>query len=120
MVGGLNTSFHLDIPLTLVLGPFDGGMINLPAMGIAGLITLLLVLGTKESATVNSVLVAIKITALSLFVALTLPVIQSGEFVPFAPNGFAGISGAAASIFFAFVGFDAVSTAAEETTNCLL
>ena len=117
MVGWLNTSFHLDIPLTLVRGPFDGGVINLPAMAIAGLITWLLVLGTKESATVNAVLVAIKIVALSLFVALTLPVIKSGEFVPFAPNGFAGISGAAASIFFAYVGFDAVSTAAEETKN---
>jgi APA family basic amino acid/polyamine antiporter len=117
MVGWLNTSFNLDIPLTLVRGPFDGGIINLPAMGIAGLITGLLVLGTKESATVNSVLVAIKITALSLFVALTLPVLQSGKFVPFAPTGFAGISAAAASIFFAYVGFDAVSTAAEETKN---
>lgn len=117
MVGWLNTSFNLDIPLTLVRGPFDGGVINLPAMAIAGLITWLLVLGTKESATVNAVLVAIKITALSLFVALTLPVIQSGKFVPFAPTGFAGISAAAASIFFAYVGFDAVSTAAEETKN---
>jgi basic amino acid/polyamine antiporter, APA family len=116
-VGWLNTSFGLDIPLTLVRGPFDGGVINLPAMLIAALVTALLIKGTKESATVNAVLVAIKILALSFFVVLALPVIKTGQFEPFAPLGFAGISGAAASIFFAYVGFDAVSTAAEETKN---
>jgi APA family basic amino acid/polyamine antiporter len=116
-IGWLNTSFHLSIPLTLVRGPFDGGIINLPAMLIATVITALLVKGTKESASVNAVLVAVKIVALTMFVILTIPVIQTGKFTPFAPLGFAGISGAAASIFFAYVGFDAVSTAAEETKN---
>ncbi len=116
-IGWLNTSFHIHIPLELVRGPFDGGVINLPAMLIAGVIALLLVKGTKESATVNAVLVAVKILALTMFVILTIPVIKTGQFTPFAPNGFAGISAAAASIFFAYVGFDAVSTAAEETKN---
>ncbi|MDO7844138.1 amino acid permease [Sphingomonas immobilis] len=116
-IGWLNTSFQIQIPLALVRGPFDGGFINLPAMLIAAIVTALLVKGTKESATVNAVLVAIKILALSLFVILTIPVIKTGQFTPFAPLGFAGISGAAASIFFAYVGFDAVSTAAEETKN---
>jgi len=116
-IGWLNTSFNISIPHTLVRGPFDGGAINLPAMLIAALITALLIKGTKESATVNAVLVAVKILALTLFVILTLPVIRTGQFTPFAPLGFAGISGAAASIFFAYVGFDAVSTAAEETKN---
>jgi APA family basic amino acid/polyamine antiporter len=116
-IGWLNTSFDLNIPLALVRGPFDGGIINLPAMLIATLVTALLIKGTKESATVNAVLVGVKILALTLFVALTIPVIRSGQFTPFAPLGFAGISGAAASIFFAYVGFDAVSTAAEETKN---
>jgi len=116
-IGWLNSSFHISIPLALVRGPFDGGVINLPAMLIAACVTALLIKGTKESATVNAVLVGIKILALALFVALTIPVIKSGEFTPFAPLGFAGISGAAASIFFAYVGFDAVSTAAEETKN---
>jgi len=116
-IGWLNTSFNLSIPLTLVRGPFDGGIINLPAMLVAALVTALLVKGTKESATVNAVLVGVKIIALSMFVLLTIPVIQTGHFTPFAPLGFAGISGAAASIFFAYVGFDAVSTAAEETKN---
>jgi len=108
---------HITVPLELVRGPFDGGLVNLPAMAIAVVITGLLILGTKESATVNAVLVAIKIVALTMFIALTLPVLKSGNFQPFAPLGFTGISGAAASIFFAYVGFDAVSTAAEETKN---
>ncbi len=117
MIGFVQSSLHITIPLELVRGPFDGGIINLPAMAIAGLVTWLLVLGTRESATVNSVLVSVKIGALSLFVILTLPLIKGENFVPFAPLGFSGISGAAASIFFAYVGFDAVSTAAEETKN---
>ncbi|QJU59024.1 amino acid permease [Sphingomonas sp. AP4-R1] len=116
-IGWLNTSFNITIPHDLVRGPFDGGSINLPAMLIAAVITALLVKGTKESASVNAVLVAVKILALSMFVILTIPVIRTGQFTPFAPLGFAGISGAAASIFFAYVGFDAVSTAAEETKN---
>jgi basic amino acid/polyamine antiporter, APA family len=116
-IGWLNSSFHISIPLDLVRGPFDGGVINLPAMVIAALVTALLVKGTKESATVNAVLVGVKIIALTMFIILTIPVIKTGQFTPFAPLGFAGISGAAASIFFAYVGFDAVSTAAEETKN---
>jgi APA family basic amino acid/polyamine antiporter len=117
MIGFIQSSFHISVPLALIRGPFDGGLINMPAMGIAAVITCLLVLGTKESATVNAVLVAIKIAALTLFVVLTLPLVHGSHFTPFAPLGFTGISGAAASIFFAYVGFDAVSTAAEETKN---
>ena len=94
-----------------------GGYVNLPAMLIALLVTWLLVIGTRESALVNAVLVVVKITALTVFIALALPVMNAQNFEPFAPLGFVGISGAAASIFFAYVGFDAVSTAAEETRN---
>ena len=117
MIGFIQSNFHITVPLDLVRGPFDGGLINLPAMAVAAAVTALLYKGTKESASVNAVLVGIKILALALFVIVTLPVLKSGEFTPFAPLGFAGISGAAASIFFAYVGFDAVSTAAEETKN---
>ena len=117
VVGLLNNALGITIPPQLVLGPFDGGLINLPAMAIAGLVTWLLVIGTRESATVNSILVLIKVSALSLFIILALPVMQMKNFEPFAPLGFGGISAAAASIFFAYVGFDAVSTAAEETKN---
>jgi APA family basic amino acid/polyamine antiporter len=94
-----------------------GGWINLPAVIIVGLVTWLLVIGTTESARVNAVLVGIKIVALAAFIALTLPVLNAKNFDPFMPTGGSGVLGAAASIFFAYVGFDAVSTAAEETKN---
>jgi basic amino acid/polyamine antiporter, APA family len=110
-------SFDIHIPLYLAKGYFAGGLINLPAVFIAALVTTLLALGTRESATVNAVLVCIKVAALVLFCALALPVINKNNFEPFAPLGWLGIGGAAASIFFAYVGFDAVSTAAEETRN---
>jgi basic amino acid/polyamine antiporter, APA family len=117
MIGYIEHAFAIDIPNTLVLGPLDGGIINLPAMVIAGLVTWLLVIGTKESATINAILVAIKVIALTLFIILALPVMRMEQFEPFSPLGIGGISAAAASIFFAYVGFDAVSTAAEETKN---
>ena len=117
VVGLIENAFSIDIPDLLVRGPYDGGMINLPAMLIAGLVTWLLVIGTRESASVNAVLVAIKVAALTLFIILAVPVIKMENFEPFSPLGFGGIGAAAASIFFAYVGFDAVSTAAEETIN---
>jgi len=110
-------TFDIKIPLYLSKGYFAGGFINLPAVGISVLITTLLVLGTRESATVNASLVCIKVTALVLFIALSVPVIKMDNFHPFMPLGALGVGGAAASIFFAYVGFDAVSTAAEETKN---
>jgi APA family basic amino acid/polyamine antiporter len=116
-VGLLREFLGVELPREWVLGPVDGGIMNVPAFLISLLVTWLLVVGTKESATVNAVLVAVKVAALTLFVILALPVMQSSNFEPFAPLGFAGISAAAASIFFAYVGFDAVSTAAEETKN---
>ncbi|MFA6219843.1 MAG: amino acid permease [Erythrobacter sp.] len=117
MIGYIEHAFGIVIPKTYILGPFDGGLVNLPAMAIAGLVTWLLMIGTRESATVNAVLVAIKIVALTAFILLAVPVMNMEQFEPFAPLGIAGISAAAASIFFAYVGFDAVSTAAEETKN---
>ena len=94
-----------------------GGWINVPAILISAAVTWLLIIGTTESARVNAVLVLIKIAALTLFIALTIPVLHAKNFTPFAPTGATGVFGAAASIFFAYVGFDAVSTAAEETRN---
>ena len=117
VVGLLENAFNINIPDTLVRGPYDGGIVNLPAMLIAGLVTWLLVIGTRESATVNAILVAIKVAALTLFIILAVPVMNMANFEPFSPLGFGGVSAAAASIFFAYVGFDAVSTAAEETKN---
>ncbi len=110
---------NITISKEFAVGPSQGGLINLPAVIISILVTGLLILGTTESARVNAVLVLIKVTALTLFIALTVPVMKGAEFHPFIPNGWGtiGVVGAASSIFFAYVGFDAVSTAAEETKN---
>src|SRR5690242_18076045 len=136
-ISGLLDSVGVHIPHALKVGPpiqwgflqggEVGGMVNLPAVIVVGFVTTLLVSGTKESANVNAVLVLIKISALTLFLIVTLPMISghASNFEPFAPRGWGnplsssgtGILGAAASIFFAYVGFDAVSTAAEETKN---
>ena len=125
----LNDTFGIALPAYLTAGPLalggaPGGLINLPALIIALLVTWLLMIGTSESAKVNSILVAIKVVALTAFIALTLPMIDSANFTPFLPAGVfggfgtgVGAVGAAATIFFAYVGFDAVSTAAEETKN---
>jgi APA family basic amino acid/polyamine antiporter len=117
VVGLLDHSLGIVIPFELANGPHAGGIVNLPAIVIAAAVTGLLVIGTTESATVNAILVAIKVAALTAFVALSVPVIDDAHFQPFAPLGTSGIVAAAASIFFAYVGFDAVSTAAEETRN---
>jgi APA family basic amino acid/polyamine antiporter len=116
-VGLLREFLGVDLGLAYTRGPIDGGVFNVPAFLIALLVTWLLVIGTRESAFINAILVAVKIAALTLFVILALPVMNAQNFEPFAPLGFAGVSAAAASIFFAYVGFDAVSTAAEETRN---
>lgn len=117
LIAHIKIAFGSDLTEELRTAIEVGGYINLPAFLIALLVTWLLVIGTRESAMVNAVLVVVKITALTAFVVLAIPVMNSANFEPFAPLGFAGISAAAASIFFAYVGFDAVSTAAEETKN---
>jgi APA family basic amino acid/polyamine antiporter len=134
MVRLVEEIFNLEIATTFTNGPFDKtpGLINLPAFLIALTVTGLLIVGTKESARFNTVLVFIKVTALALFIILAIPAMNTANFEPFAPNGFfarnvvdpitgnmvtVGVAAAAASIFFAYVGFDAVSTAAEETIN---
>lgn len=114
-------------PKELLFGVEAGGLINLPAVVISIAVTALLVSGTRESATVNIVLVVIKLSALVAFVALAFPSFDAARFHPFAPFGYGshldadgatrGVLAAAALIFFAFYGFDAVSTAAEETKN---
>ena len=116
---GLMKSWGVIVSPALAAGPSSGGVINLPAVVISLLITGLLILGTKESARFTSALVLVKVVALTIFIALTLPVLNGAHFQPFIPNGWGtyGVVGAAASIFFAYVGFDAVSTAAEETIN---
>lgn len=123
---GFLSSMGLELPIALTAGPASGGLVNAPAVLIVAVVTVLLMLGTRESATVNAVLVVIKIAALILFVIIALPNYDAAHFDPFMPYGFfgnedggtqRGVMVAAAILFFAFYGFDAVSTAAEETMN---
>src|SRR5688572_236480 len=134
-INGLLREMGYPLPLMLTAGPKDtitlpdgttaAGAFNLLAFTISLLVTWLLVIGTSKSAKVNTVLVSIKVVALTVFVILAMPAVNSENFSPMFPNGWGspvggggiGVLGAAASIFFAYVGFDAVSTAAEETKN---
>jgi APA family basic amino acid/polyamine antiporter len=92
-------------------------LIHLPAASIVMLITWLLLRGARESATANNIMVAIKLMALALFVGVGATHLNTANYHPFAPNGFRGIHQGAAIVFFAYIGFDAISTAAEETKN---
>ncbi|MDQ3031151.1 MAG: amino acid permease [Myxococcota bacterium] len=92
-------------------------LINLPAFLIVALITWLLLVGVKESARVNNVMVVIKLLVLGLFVFVGALHVDPAHYEPFAPNGWRGIHQGAAIVFFAYIGFDAISTAAEETKN---
>jgi APA family basic amino acid/polyamine antiporter len=90
---------------------------NLLAVGIVTVITLILVWGIRESARFNAIMVGIKIVVLSFFIIIGFFWVKPANWTPFAPNGWAGISAGAAIVFFAYIGFDAVSTVAEETRN---
>jgi APA family basic amino acid/polyamine antiporter len=112
--------------MALAQGPELGGILNLPAIFIIAVVAGLLIYGTRESATVNALLVLVKIVALIVFVVVALPYFDAANFKPFMPYGFpksgppgaeVGVMAAAAIIFFAFYGFDAIATAAEETKD---
>ena len=92
-------------------------LINVPAFAIVMAITWLLLRGVRESARANNIMVVVKLLALALFIAAGMTKINPANYHPFAPNGFAGIHHGAAIVFFAYIGFDAISTAAEETKN---
>ena len=109
-----------DIHGLLETAPHVAGipiLINLPAFLIVGLITWLLLLGARESARMNNILVVIKLLVLGLFIVAGLTHIDTDNYTPFVPNGWGGIHQGAAIVFFAYIGFDAISTAAEETKN---
>ena len=125
---GFLEGLGVSLPDMLSHGPNEAGWgINVPALVIVAAVAALLTAGTKESATINAVLVVVKMIALALFVAVALPSFDPANLQPFSPFGFAkslssdgverGVMAAAAIIFFAFYGFDAISTAAEEAKN---
>ena len=117
--------FDIHLPPELVTGPWDGGIVNLPAVFIIVLMSLLLIKGTKESSTVNAFIVALKVAVVLVFIFLGWKYINNDNYDPYIPDntgtfgefGFSGIIRAAAIVFFAYIGFDAVSTAAQEAKN---
>ena len=92
-------------------------LVHLPAVAIVMVITWLLLRGARESATTNNIMVVIKLIAIGIFIAVGATHLHAANYRPFAPNGFTGIHQGAAIVFFAYIGFDAISTAAEETKN---
>jgi APA family basic amino acid/polyamine antiporter len=109
----------LQLPQALIASPWDKvpGTFNLPAVFIVGLLTWLLVRGIKESSRVNLIIVTVKIAVILFFIVLSVNYIRPINWKPFMPFGFGGVMTSAAIVFLAFVGFDAVSTAAEESVN---
>jgi APA family basic amino acid/polyamine antiporter len=113
----LDSAFGVALPDAIAKSPEDGGVFNLPAVFIVMAITMLLVRGVTESARVNLVMVVVKLSVLLFFIAVAMVNFGSGNFHPFAPSGVDGVTAAAAIIFFAYIGFDAVSTGSEEARN---
>ncbi len=117
--------FDIHLPHAITLGPWDGGIVNLPAVFIIVLMSALLIKGTRESAMVNGVIVGLKIAVVLVFIFLGWKYINNDNYHPYIPDntgtfgafGFSGIIRAAAIVFFAYIGFDAVSTAAQEAKN---
>lgn len=107
------------LPEALSAAPWDPepGIVNLPAMILVGLCALLLIRGASESAKVNTVMVIIKLGVLLMFSVIAFTAFKSDRFAEFAPFGVGGISAAAGTIFFSYIGLDAVSTAGDEVKD---
>lgn len=117
--------YGIHIDDRFMLSPFEGGVINIPAVFIVMLMSLILMKGTKESAFVNGIIVLLKVSVVLVFIAVGWKYIRPENYTPYIPEntgnfgefGFSGIIRAAAIVFFAYIGFDAVSTAAQEAKN---
>ncbi len=111
------TAMGMPLPMTLLKSPVEGGLVNLPAFLIILTLAGLLAIGIRQSARFNAVMVLVKLLAITTFVAVAAFHVQPANWTPFMPFGWEGVMGGAALIFFAYIGFDAVSTAAEEAVN---
>ncbi|KQB43087.1 putative amino acid-transporting permease [Flavobacterium daejeonense] len=124
-LGKLLSSYGIHLSDAYMLSPFEGGIINLPAVFIVMLMSLILIRGTKESAFINGIIVLLKVSVVLIFIAVGWQYIRPENYTPYIPEntgkfgefGFSGIIRAAAIVFFAYIGFDAVSTAAQEAKN---
>jgi len=111
------TGMGINIPEKLLKGPVDGGWLNLPAMCIVLMIMALLIIGVKTTARFNKIMVITKLTVIALFIFIAFRHLNFNNWHPFLPFGWSGVMSGAALVFFAFIGFDAVSTTAEEVID---
>ncbi len=111
----LDSLFGISLSESISLPPGDGGDVNVPSALLVLAVAGVLIAGIRESARSNTVMVITKLAVLLFFIVVAFSAFNGDHFSPFAPNGFSGIENAAALIFFAYIGFDAVSTASEET-----
>jgi basic amino acid/polyamine antiporter, APA family len=113
----LDSLFGVNLPDSLAGPPGEGGDFNLPAVFLVLAVAALLIYGVRESARTNTVMVVLKVGILAFFIVVGVGSINGDNFSPWAPNGFDGTVDAAALIFFAYIGFDAISTSGEEAEN---
>ncbi len=115
----LDNFFGVQLPHALSAAPWDAdpGMVNLPAIVLVVMCALLLIRGASESAAVNTVMVVIKLGVLAMFAVIAFTAFDADRFADFAPFGVAGIGAAAGTIFFSYIGLDAVSTAGDEVKD---
>lgn len=116
-VVGLLASGGIDLPVAFTKVPEEGGIINVPAILVTMFLCILLVRGTKETVMINRILVFVKLAVIVIFFVLAVPNVDPTNWDPFLPYGTQGISAGAAIVFFAYIGFDAVATSAEEAKN---
>lgn len=110
-------SLNIHLPSSLLKGPLEGGIVNLPALLIILILGALLCIGIKESSRFNAIMVFIKLLTIAVFIALASHHVNPHYWHPFLPFGWSGVMQGAALVFFAYIGFDALSTAAEETIH---
>ncbi|OAA92180.1 APC family permease [Clostridium ljungdahlii] len=114
---GVLKSCGINLPAAITASPLKGGIVDLPSVLVVAAITWILYMGVTQSTKVNNIIVAIKVAVILIFIFIGVTHINPANYHPFAPYGMKGVMSGAAIIFFAFIGFDSVSTAAEETAN---